>query len=195
MPPQFPFLPPAFLRPRVRYLLLSFVLLLLCLLHISPPLPYLSTLFFSHQFQPQLLSPFALPRTLLYNSSNPFSTSFVPPPPHPDRSDDLGGAEGYRKVWQEKREMNPRLMEKLMMRQRGGEEAVRRAWDEARTQRGKGREPVGEDDADDGEENFEWLRGKTILLMGDSLDRYHTRSFFPPVSCSFHVSSDLVFVS
>jgi hypothetical protein len=81
--------------------------------------------------------------------------------------------------------MNPRLMEKLMMRQRGGEEAVRRAWDEARTQRGKGREP----------ENFEWLRGKTILLMGDSLDRYHTRSFFPPVSCSFHVSSDLVFVS
>lgn len=55
-------------------------------------------------------------------------------------------------------------MEKLMLSVRGREGLVRDAAHEARATR--------ETPDDDSDEDFEWLRGRTVLLVGDSLNRY-----------------------
>ena len=74
-------------------------------------------------------------------------------------------------------------MEKLVKRSRGEEPEVmdaierarlRRAEVEREYRRAQGQDFVEEEEGE-GEEDFEWLRGRTILLIGDSLDRYHLR--------------------
>lgn len=78
-------------------------------------------------------------------------------------------------------------MEKLVKRSRGDEPEVKDAIERARIRRVdvekgyrkaqslEGEASVEEEEED--EEDFEWLRGRTILLIGDSLDRYHLREF------------------
>ena len=62
-------------------------------------------------------------------------------------------------------------MEKLMLSVRGREPLVQEAAAEARASH-----DTPEDDPD---EDLEWLRGRTVLLLGDSLDRYHLRQYIP----------------
>ncbi|KAL7416537.1 hypothetical protein BDY24DRAFT_380024 [Mrakia frigida] len=99
-------------------------------------------------------NPFSTPGNLTYDKTNPFETYYRP-------------ANGAK---------SPRLMEKLVKRSRGGEPLVAEAIERARlkrreVERAEGRE--GDSEEEEEEEDFEWLRGRTILLIGDSLDRYH----------------------
>lgn len=77
-------------------------------------------------------------------------------------------------------------MEKLVLKFRGGEEVIREAAARAEARREGSQRPshrrgVPGDDRDEEkgetakEEDFEWLRGRTVVLLGDSIDRYHLR--------------------
>lgn len=90
--------------------------------------------------------PYSFPGNLTYDKLNPFTVQYSPQGGNPSRA--------------------PRLMERLMERTRGGEEAVQQALASARSVRPP-------DQTDDEQDDFDWLRGRTILLLGDSLDRYH----------------------
>lgn len=94
--------------------------------------------------------PFSLPGNLTYDKNNPFTTYYRP----------QNGA------------TPPRLMEKLVRRTRGAEKDVADAIDRARLDRLLVDGQHSDSEKDDNQD-FEWLRGRTILLMGDSLDRYH----------------------
>ena len=99
--------------------------------------------------------PFALPGNLTYDSHNPFTVEYTP---------QLQGQVS-----------RPRLMEKLILRTRGSEQAVvdaMAAADAARLEK-EAEQP----------EDFDWLRGRTIVLLGDSLDRYHAGTSTPCLDC------------
>ena len=114
--------------------------------------------------------PYSLPGKLTYDSHNPFTTHYSPQDQPSVRP--------------------PRLMEKLVQRTRGQEKAVADAIAIASATRGRPPTDTNDHDrshtdADTDTDDFEWLRGRTIVLLGDSLDRYHalhTCQFLTPHS-------------
>ncbi|CDZ96281.1 hypothetical protein [Phaffia rhodozyma] len=106
----------------------------------------------SSEYKPHatLAHPYTTPGHLGYNLSNPFLTTYTPASP------------------KLKSRPRPRLMEKLMVKLRGKEKMIMKSWKEAMDDKSRKLEM-----AEEGDEDFEWLRGRTVLLMGDSIDRYH----------------------
>jgi hypothetical protein len=103
-----------------------------------------------------------VPAELSYNASNPFQTRYSLP------------AIGERRL---AGRANEPLMEQLMLKLRGQESLVKSAYQESldleriQEKGRRGAHPHGRKT-----EDFSWLKDRTILLLGDSIDRYHLRA-------------------
>lgn len=135
--------------------------------------------------QPLPPHPFDPPGVLSFNESNAFDTRWEPSLVFPVPNYLLRGEDVNKTVSIHSRPKRhiPRLMSKLVMHLVGNDAVVRtryedsvarfKATSQAADVEGEEDEKNEEDEEEDEEEDLEWLRGRTILLLGDSIDRFH----------------------